>query len=228
MHRAQQAHTFEKQIVFPVALHYLLYLPKDYDPQQTRRWPLVLFLHGAGERGQNLHLVAHHGPPKLVEEGHDFPFILVSPQCPTKGWWASKSTVHTLAALLDDIERNYAVDPDRVSVTGLSMGGYGTWELAIQYPQRFAAIAPICGGGNPSTVCALRHVPVWAFHGEQDRIVPLEDGKVMVDTLRACGGDVKFTVYPDAGHDSWTPTYANPHFYNWLLEQRRRTSAIEQ
>ena len=135
---------------------------------------------------------------------------------------ASKSTAHTLAALLDEIEHDYAVDPDRVYVTGLSMGGYGAWEVAMQFPQRFAAIAPVCGGGDTTTVCVLRNVPVWAFHGEQDRIVPLEDGKVMVDTLRNCGGNVKFTVYPHTGHDSWTQTYSNPHFYSWLLEQSRK------
>ncbi|HET9920511.1 MAG TPA: prolyl oligopeptidase family serine peptidase [Ktedonobacteraceae bacterium] len=224
MHHAQQEHTFEKQIIFPVTLHYLLYLPKEYDPQQTRRWPLVLFLHGAGERGQNLHLVAHHGPPKLVEEGHDFPFILVSPQCPAKGWWASKSTAHALAALLDDIEHNYAVDPDRVYVTGLSMGGYGTWSLATSFPRRFAAIAPICGGGNTADVCVLRSVPVWAFHGAEDHVVPLREGQGMVDALRHCGGDVRFTVYPGVEHDSWTQTYNNPEFYNWLLAQRRDTA----
>jgi len=126
-----------------------------------------------------------------------------------------------LAALLDEIEGSYAVDPNRIYVTGLSMGGIGTWHLATAYPQRFAAIAPICGYGNPSTVCAIRHLPVWAFHGADDEMVPLERGQATVDALRACGGNVMFTVYPGVGHDSWTQTYANPQLYTWLLQQRR-------
>jgi predicted peptidase len=166
-------------------------------------------------------MVAFHGPSKHVEEGQHFPFILVSPQCPSHGWWSRETDVHALAELLDEIERDYAVDPDRVYVTGLSMGGYGVWALATAYPQRFAAIAPICGGGNPWTVSTIRHVPVWAFHGDQDQAVPIEDGKAMVDAHRACGGNSRLTIYPGVGHDSWTQTYANPEFYTWLLAQRR-------
>jgi predicted peptidase len=221
MFRAHQAHTRPHAIIG--AHQYLLYLPQDYDPQSAKRWPLVLFLHGSGERGDNLHMVAHHGPSKHVEEGQHFPFILVSPQCPAHGWWSREPDVHALAELLDEIESNYAVDPDRVYVTGLSMGGYGVWSLAIAYPHRFAAIAPICGGGNPWTVSAIRHIPVWAFHGDQDRAVPIEDGKAMVDAHRACGGNANLTIYPGVGHDSWTQTYANQEFYNWLLAQRRNT-----
>ncbi len=159
------------------------YLPNDYDARQDRRWPLVLFLHGSGERGDDAQLVTHQGLPKLVEEGHNFPFLLVSPQCPARGWWTTEENIAALAALLDEIEQNYAVDPDRVYITGLSMGGYGTWALATAYPQRFAAIAPICGGGDPSTVCALRHLPAWVFHGENDAIVPLHEARVMVECV---------------------------------------------
>jgi predicted peptidase len=220
MFRAHQAHA--RPHVTVGARQYLIYLPQDYDPRSGKRWPLVLFLHGSGERGDNLQMVAQHGPSKHVEAGQHFPFILVSPQCPAHGWWSKEADVHALAELLDEIEDNYAVDPDRVYVTGLSMGGYGVWALAIAYPQRFAAIAPICGGGNPWAVSAIRHLPVWAFHGDQDRAVPIEDGRAMVDAHRACGGNAHFTVYPGVGHDSWTQTYANPELYNWLLAQRRR------
>jgi pimeloyl-ACP methyl ester carboxylesterase len=113
-----------------------------------------------------------------------------------------------------------------VVLCGLSMGGYGTWSWASLYPDRFAAIAPICGGGPsflgfPRRVCALKEVPVWAFHGAQDDTVPLSESEILVKTLAGCGGDVRFTVYPDAGHDSWTPTYANPQLYAWFLEHRR-------
>ena len=221
MSDVQQACTFTKQLTLTVTRRYLLYLPKTYDPGQQRRWPLVLFLHGMGELGEDLHALTRHGPPKLVEEGQDFPFLLVSPQCPADGWWAWETNIAALAALLDEIESNYLVDPDQVYVTGLSMGGYGTWALATAYPQRFAAIVPICGGGYPSTVCAIRHLPVWAFHGENDSKVPVQKGQAMVDALQACGGNVRFTVYPGVEHDSWTQTYANPELYTWLLEQRR-------
>lgn len=221
MPQIQKTCTFSKQITIPVTRHYLLYLPKDYQQEQQNRWPLVLFLHGMGERGGDLRLVTRHGPPKLVEEGRDLPFLLVSPQCPSYGWWGWDTNIHALAALLDELEHTYAVDPDRLYVTGISMGGYGTWALANAYPNRFAAIAPICGGGNPSTICDIRHVPVWTFHGDLDQAVPLQQTMELVDALRACGGNVRLTVYPGVGHDSWTQTYANLELYMWLLEQRR-------
>ncbi len=200
---------------FRVQLGYLLYLPKNYDKQQPT--PLLLFLHGAGERGDNLELVKIHGPPKLIAAGKDFPFIVVSPQCPKDRWWQPVE----LAALLDDIEHKYKVDQDRIYVTGLSMGGFGTWGLAGYAPQRLAAIAPICGGGEAYWTKQFAHLPVWAFHGAKDTGVPLERSQVMVDALKKNGGNPKFTVYPDAGHDSWTETYNNPEFYQWLLEQKR-------
>ena len=221
MSHFQQEKTFTRQITVTVTRHYLLYLPKDYGTGQDERWPLVLFLHGSGERGDDTRLVTNQGLPKLVEEGHDFPFLLVSPQCPERGWWTTEENIVALAVLLDEIEQNYAIDPDRVYVTGLSMGGYGAWALATAYPRRFAAIVPICGGGDPAAVCALRHVPAWVFHGEDDDMVPLHKARVMVEALQACGGNVRFTTYPGVGHDSWTRTYANPELYHWLLDQRR-------
>jgi predicted peptidase len=198
-----------------VTLKYLLHLPKDYD--QKSAWPLILFLHGAGERGDDLALVAKHGPPKLIEEGKDFPFIVVSPQCSRGRWWEPLE----LAGLLDEIQEKYKVDQDRVFVTGLSMGGFGTWSLVAYQPDRFAAIVPICGGGEPMTVRLFAHVPAWVFHGGKDRVVSLERSQRMVEALEKIGGKVKLTVYPDAGHDSWTETYANPQLYEWLLQQKR-------
>ena len=224
MSHIQQEKTFTRQITVMVTRRYLLYLPKDYGTGQDERWPLVLFLHGSGERGADTRLVTNQGLPKLVEEGHDFPFLLVSPQCPERGWWTTEENIAALAALLDEIEQSYAVDPDRVYVTGLSMGGYGAWALATAFPRRFAAIVPICGGGDPAAVCAMRHVPAWVFHGEDDDMVPLHKARMMVDTLQACGGNVRFTAYPGVGHDSWTRTYANPELYHWLLDQRRNSS----
>ncbi len=198
-----------------ITMKYLLYLPKIYE--QKSSWPLLFFLHGAGERGNDLNLVKKHGPPKLIDQGKEFPFIVVSPQCPNGKWWEP----FELLALLDEITEKYKVDQDRIYVTGLSMGGFGTWALAAHSPNRFAAIVPICGGGEPIRVRALAHLPVWVFHGAKDTAVPLAMSEKMVEALKKRGGTPKFTVYPNAGHDSWTETYANPALYQWLLEQKR-------
>lgn len=212
---AQQEKTFQGKITVTTRLDYLLSLPTDYS-HSKQRWPLVLFLHGAGESGTNLAKVKTHGPPKIVEVKGPFPFILVSPQSRGRGW-----DPDALNALLDSVIRQYRVDKDRVYLTGLSMGGFGTWSLAAAHPQRFAAIAPICGGGNPADAAKLAHIPTWVFHGAKDNTVPLKRSEEMVEALKAAGGDPKFTVYPDAGHDSWTATYDNPEFYAWLLAQGR-------
>lgn len=198
-----------------ITMSYLVYLPKEYD--QKEAWPLMLFLHGAGERGSNLDLVKLHGPPKLIAAGKEFPFIVVSPQCPEGKWWDSVE----LAALLDEITEKYKVDRDRIYVTGLSMGGFGTWSLAAYQPNRFAAIVPICGGGEPFLTMLFPHVPAWVFHGAKDPVVPLERSEKMVEAMKKFGGKVKFTVYPDARHDSWTQAYNDPELYKWLLEQKR-------
>lgn len=198
-----------------VEMAYLLYLPKDYDKKES--WPLLMFLHGSGERGSDLELVKMHGPPKLIGEGKDFPFIVVSPQCSVDRTWEPIE----LIALLDDIGQKHKVDQDRIYVTGLSMGGYGTWRLAAFAPERFAAIAPICGGGETFWARQFSHLPTWAFHGAKDTGVPIERSQAMVDAMKKDGGDPKLTIYPDAGHDAWTETYNNPEFYEWLLEQKR-------
>ena len=209
-------------------LKFLLHLPKEYSATNGVRWPLMLFLHGAGERGTDVQRAGIHGPMKLVREGTNFPFIIVAPQCPENQRWDSEA----LDQLLTHVEAKHSVDTNRIYVTGLSMGGYGTWSLGLRYPGRFAAIAPVCGGGNimdmvlasPGHAAALRALPVWAFHGAKDTIVLVAESERMVEALkrRAKGADVKLTVYPEANHDSWTETYNNPKFYEWLLAQRRR------
>ncbi|MDH7604155.1 MAG: prolyl oligopeptidase family serine peptidase [Melioribacter sp.] len=196
-----------------VNINYLLYLPKDYELRD--KFPLLLFLHGAGERGNDLQLVKKHGPPKLIEEGKEFPFIVVSPQCSLNKRWDTED----LIALLDYLIENYKVDKNRIYVTGLSMGGNGTWRLAAEIPDRLAAIIPICGWGDPFAVCMIGKLPVWAFHGAKDQVVPVSASEELVERLKSCGGDVKFTVYPEANHDSWTETYNNPEIYEWLLNQ---------
>jgi predicted peptidase len=201
----------------PIGLRYLLYLPSGYH-YSPRRWPLVLFLHGAGSVGHDLRKVKNEGLALRAEEKRAFPFVLVAPQCGFKRWSPS-----TLDILLGQIIARYRIDANRVYLTGLSMGGYGTWSLASEHPERFAAIAPICGGGNPALADRLRNLPIWVFHGAKDDIVGLGESQKMVDALKAVRGDVKFTVYPNAGHDSWTPTYSNPNFYAWLLSHSRPT-----
>jgi predicted peptidase len=205
---------FEKPVTILVKLQYLLYLPPEY-AKGDQKWPLVVFLHGAGETGADLSMVKKHGPPKLAEK-KDFPFILVSPQAPTWGW-----NPEAVNGLIDEIMTTYRVDPDRVYLTGLSMGGYGTWALACAYPDKFAAAVPICGGGNQVMASRLKNLPLWVFHGGKDTVVLPAESKTMVNAVKRAGGKVKFTVYPDAGHDSWTETYDNPEMWKWLLSQKR-------
>ncbi len=205
---------FERPSDKILRLDYLLSLPEGYEADAEKRWPLVIFLHGAGERGSDLDAVAKHGPPKRVAEGEKFPFLLVSPQCPADEWW----TTQPVLELVDHLVAEYRVDPSCLYLTGLSMGGYGTWHFATLAPQRFAAIAPICGGGVPYLTRRISHLPVWAFHGAKDTAVPLEESARLVAALEKAGSTrAKLTVYPEAGHDSWTETYANPEFYEWLL-----------
>jgi predicted peptidase len=222
----QTRQAFKQRISKTVQANYLLYLPKGYGAGKTNRWPLILFLHGAGERGTNIWKVAVHGPPKLIKQKQEFPFIIVSPQCPDGEAWSNQ----VLLNLLDDVAAKYAVDPSRIYLTGLSMGGFGTWSLATQYPERFAAIAPICGGGDtisillttPPKARALKTLGVWAFHGAKDPVVKVEESERMVAALKKAGSrEVKLTVYPEAQHDSWTETYNRQELYDWFLAHRR-------
>ena len=199
-------------------IRYLLYVPKT-DPGVSL--PLVLFLHGGGEGGDDIEKVKKHGLPKLIDGGKSFPFIVVSPQNPSHSrFWDDQQLIR----LLDELEAELPVDTSRIYLTGLSRGGYGAWRLAIQNPDRFAALVPICGGGLAPYAKKLKDVPVWVFHGAKDTVIPLEESQRMVDALRKAGGDVKFTIYPEASHDAWTETYNNPDLYDWLLKQRRAAS----
>ena len=206
----------QTEMSFSKELKYLLYLPEGYDPDRERRWPLMVFLHGAGERGDDLELVKIHGPPKLIDAGKKLPFIVVSPQLELGEWWSPD----LVAWLLKEMVRTLRVDPDRVYLTGLSMGGYGTWETAAKYPELFAAIAPICGRGDPSTAWKLRHIPTWLFHGAKDPVVPVKHSNDMNKALKQYG-NVRYTIYPNAEHDSWTETYSNEELYRWFLSHVR-------
>lgn len=201
-------------------------LPEGYaDPSHPMNatdgegWPLVLFLHGAGERGDDLAQIRLHGPPKLIDAGHDLPAVVVCPQVPLNRWWDARG----LVALLDQLEADYRIDPNRIYVTGLSMGGYGSWALASLQPDRLAALAPICGMGDPSAAHRLIDLPVWAFHGDADRVVDVSGTTDMVAAIEAAGGTPQQTIYEGVGHDSWTATYENEAFWAWMFAQRRVT-----
>ncbi|MEX2309960.1 MAG: prolyl oligopeptidase family serine peptidase [Pirellulales bacterium] len=208
-----------------VTIHYMLFIPEQYKAD-GKPWPLMLFLHGLGECGNNeLEFVKIHGPPKIVESRPDFPFVVVTPQLPPpKGGMKDVPKAwrpEPLIRLVDHVMENLNVDSTRVYVTGLSMGGYGTWRLVATHPERFAAAVPICGGGEPAAMASsLRRVPIWAFHGALDKTVPLARSQEMVDAVRCAGGDVRFTVYPDVAHNSWVRAYDNPDVYDWLLSHR--------
>src|SRR5882672_4595340 len=224
---SQMAQTFHFKKTQKLEIGYLLSLPRNYSAKGDQKWPLMLFLHGAGERGTNVWKVATHGPPKNVTNNPDFPFIIVSPQCPEGQIWSNDA----LLALLDEITLKHAVDTSRIYLTGLSMGGYGTWRLGLTHPEKFAAIVPICGGGELITVLvangekakALKTLGVWAFHGGKDPVVPLGESQRMVELVKKAGvRDVKLKIYPEAGHDSWTETYKDPELYDWLLKHERK------
>lgn len=197
-------------------LGYWLYLPEDYG-KGSQKSPLLLFLHGSGERGSDLSLVKKHGPPKLLGQGRQMPFVVVSPQCPDRQQW---KTEHLLA-LLDSLCGKYSIDTSRIYVTGLSMGGVGTWALVAAEPHRFAAAVPICGHADPWMVSAASTLPVWIVVGDRDSQRLVGNCFGMADSLQAWGADVKLTVMHGVGHDSWTETYASPELYEWMLRHRR-------
>ncbi len=218
----QRPHTFSKEIVQTVTLDYLLYLPEGYEAEANTAWPLILFLHGSGERGHDVEAVKRNGLPLNLEEGTNLPFIVVSPQCPKDTDWSDSLIVEVLSALLDQLISTYRIDQDRIYLTGLSMGGSGTWALGTRYPERFAALAPVCGRGNAESAVQLRRLPIWVFHGALDDIVEPEESKLMVDAIKRADGEISFTLYSNANHNSWTATYNNPELYAWLLRHTRR------
>lgn len=201
---------------------YQLFIPRGLPEQEgdddPRTWPLMIFLHGSGERGDDIAKVKVHGPPKLADHDRNFPFILISPLLPAQEDWDIVKLRQILEHALDTLP----VDTDRVYLTGLSRGGHATWRWGAASPARFAALAPVAGWGDASTACALQDVPVWAFHGDRDDVVEPEGSFAMARAIRACGGRKnRLTIYPDLGHNSWDPAYSDPALYLWLLSQSR-------
>ena len=205
-------------------LPYLLYQPEGATANHGETFPLLVFLHGMGERGTDLCSVRIHGLPKVIENGGSFPFFVASPQCPQSTVWSEiTASVH---ALIDDICSNHPIDPDRIWITGLSLGGFGTWQMLVDYPDTFAAAAPICGGlmaahYQPSILKKIINIPIWNFHGDADSVVTVAYSDNLVEQLRVYGGKIRYTRYPGVDHDSWTETYDNPPLYQWLMSKKR-------
>ena len=218
--------TLRGEATLDLDLEMLVYLPATADPEQG--FPLILFLHGRGER-TTLDAVASFGPPMLARTQPEFPWAVIAPRCPPERGWE----VGELAVLLERAIEAFPVDRDRVVVTGLSMGGFGTWAMAMTHPELFAAAVPICGGAPVATpeligepqLAAIRRLPIRAFHGDADEVVDPAESVSIADALRRLGCDVSLTLYHDVGHDSWTRTYADPQLWEWLALQRRANPA---
>jgi predicted peptidase len=202
-------------------INYLLYLPAGYTRDVVSRWPLILFLHGSEERGDNPGLVKEYGIPAMLDNRRDFPFIVVSPQCPPDKRWSPE----WIKKILAEVEAGFRVDENRVYLTGFSMGGYGTWDTAVAYPELFAAIAPVSGGGDELKASRLKDMPIWAFHGAKDVNVPVKESVSMVQAVKPYGGEVKLTIYPQLAHDVWTVTYQNEELYEWFLAHAKVQTA---
>jgi predicted peptidase len=215
----QHAERLHRTVIRTVDAELLLYLPPGFDPHGNRRYPLLIFLHGSGESGHNIEAVKTHGPPKLVAAGQHLPFIVASPQAREEHEGFDPTT---LDAMLDELLERLPIDPDRVYLTGLSMGGMWTYGWASMDPGRFAAIAPISGEWGTEAACALKDVPVWAFHGAKDDVVPIAADRAMVDAINQCGGDARLSVYDNAGHGVWGIAYGEPQLFAWLLAHKRK------
>lgn len=208
--------SFNKRINF----EYLMYLPDDYYNEE-KKYPLMLFLHGAGERGDNVDLIKKHGIPKRIEEGENFPFITIAPQCRDGIWWSNTESINILEKLMQHLISDLKVDKKRVYGTGLSMGGFGILELALSAPSLFTALVPVCGGTITNDLQNLEKIPIWMFHGEEDDVIPKESSLLIYKYLKEKNKNILLTIYPNTMHDSWTETYENKEIYDWLLSFKK-------
>lgn len=204
----------------------VVFVPDQYDA--SRGWPLIVFLHGIGERGNDGWRQAEVGIGKAIRwHSERFPALVVMPQCPPDTVWSAMENQNGVPAYkhidaaIAYVRRHYSVDDDRVTLTGLSMGGYGVYRYGAMRVDEFAAFMPLCGGGNPEDAPALAQRPLWAFHGDADTTVNPEQSKRMVEAIRAAGGDAKLTLYPGVGHNCWDQAYGSAETIDWLLAQRR-------
>jgi predicted peptidase len=201
---------------------YVVFIPSAYKAD-GKPFPAILFLHGAGETGSDGIAQATEGiGPAITRYKKPFPFIVVMPQSHKRSWKADTSGGETAIAILEEVANEYKLDPSRTYLAGLSMGGYGTWSLAAKYPERWAAIVPICGGGDPKDAEKIKDIPCWCFHGDKDQAVPVQQSREMIEALKKAGGKPEYTEYKDVGHNSWDPAYRTAKLYDWLLEQKRK------
>ena len=212
----------QEEVYNSSSLNYLLFRAQDTSAVKGGKFPLIISLHGIGERGSNLQRLKTDGLPRILDGNNAFPFYVVSPQCPANTEWYYDRTDLLVRKVIEDALALYPVDRRRIYLTGYSMGGIGTWDMGIRHPGLFAAAAPIASRGEEGwNVCAMTEIPVWAFHGENDNLVPLSAAQRLVTQFQNCGGEVTFTIYANTGHDAWTKTYANPQLYEWLLSKSR-------
>jgi predicted peptidase len=202
--------------------HYLVDLPEDYHDDSGKTWPLILFLASAEDRGNDMELVRESGLAGLIHKGKRLPAIVISPQCPSEEGW----NIRILSQLLDEVSTKYRVDADRVYVTGISAGGDATWALALAHPERFAAIVPICGDTDPLDATRLKSMPIWAFHGMKDDVVPVSETTDMIEAIRKAGGHPHLTLFPEEGHHTWNKAYSIDELYTWLLAQKRNQPEV--
>ena len=199
----------------------MVYLPDDYAEKSTQNWPVIVYLHSADARGDEITgddvALKQEGLPQFLRSGMKIPFIVVAPLCPRDEWWDSRWSVENLNVLLDEILEKYRANPKQIYLTGWSMGGAGVWRMASEFPTRFAAIAPISGRSQLKYAALLQHTPVWAFHGDKDSVVPASESKKMIDALQNNGDDAQLTIFPNTDHDAWQQVYNDPKFYEWLL-----------
>jgi predicted peptidase len=197
-------------------------VPQDYKGGD-KAWPLILFLHGAGERagGSKAPVDVGIGPAIRKYGEKEFPFFVLIPRCNAApgNWRADGPDAQRALAMLEQVQKEFKIDGKRLYLTGLSMGGFGTWSLAAKYPERWAAIVPICGGGDAKTAAAIKHIPCWCFHGDKDTAVKVDLSRAMIDALKAAGSTPKYTEYPGVGHNSWDQAYGTRELYTWLLMQ---------
>ena len=209
----------ELQTITKENLQYYLYYPKNYDTKESEDFGLLLFLHGGGESGAELEEIKKNGPPKLLVEGKEFPFLVLAPQNPHKRkWW----NIHAVNQLLNEIVETNRVDPKRIYLTGLSRGGSAAWDLAVQYPDKWAALAVVCGMTPvPYAHWIDKKLPIWVFHGDQDKVISVEESDEMVAKLKEMGYEVKYTRYKGVGHNSWTQAYTTDALYEWMAKQKQ-------
>jgi len=198
-------------------IKYVVFVPKSYDGK--KEFPVILFLHGAGETGSDGEKQVKVGLGKAIKDKkEDFPFIAVFPQSQKRTWGAASSDGKRAIAILDEVQKDYKTDKKRVYLTGLSMGGYGTWSLATAHPTRWAAIAPICGGGDPKSAEKIKDIPCWCFHGDADTAVKVERSREMIKALKDAGGSPRYDEYAGVGHNSWDRAYATAELYPWFFK----------